>query len=79
MNKIQGIYKITNLINGKCYIGKSEDIEYRKKIHFRELEITSTPSDFFERHQYSSNIWTSKTFDLKLFPDVLTNFLLQGG
>ena len=38
MNKIQGIYKITNLINGKCYIGKSEDIEFRKKVHFRELE-----------------------------------------
>lgn len=37
MNKTQGIYKITNLINGKCYIGKSEDIEYRKKVHFREL------------------------------------------
>ena len=37
MNKIQGIYKITNLINGKCYIGKSEDIEFRKKVHFREL------------------------------------------
>ena len=37
MDKIQGIYKITNLINGKCYIGKSEDIEFRKKVHFREL------------------------------------------
>lgn len=37
MDKIQGIYKITNLINGKCYIGKSEDIDYRKKKHFKEL------------------------------------------
>ena len=39
MDKIQGIYKITNLINGKCYIGKSEDIEFRKKVHFRENHI----------------------------------------
>lgn len=38
MNKIKGIYKITNLINGKCYIGKSEDIEHRKKVHYKELK-----------------------------------------
>ena len=51
---------------------------FKRRKQFKELEITSTPSDFSERHQYSSNIWTSKTFDLKLFPDVLTKFLLQG-
>lgn len=28
-----GIYKITNLINGKCYIGKSIDIEKRFQKH----------------------------------------------
>ena len=51
---------------------------FKRRKQFKELEITSTPSDFFERHQYSFIIWTSKTFDLRLFPDVLTNFLLQG-
>lgn len=37
-----GIYKITNLINGKCYIGKSLDVEKRLKEH-RELSPKSRP------------------------------------
>lgn len=48
MNKTQGIYKITNLINGKCYIGKSEDIEYRKKIHFKELDERKHHSSYLQ-------------------------------
>lgn len=32
-NKISGIYKITNKINGKCYIGQSNDIKRRWKEH----------------------------------------------
>jgi len=31
----QGIYKITNLINYKCYVGKTNNFERRKKDHFR--------------------------------------------
>ena len=31
MTKICGIYKITNKINGKCYIGQSNDIHRRWK------------------------------------------------
>jgi group I intron endonuclease len=31
-----GIYKITNLINGKIYIGKSTDIDRRWKEHIRD-------------------------------------------
>lgn len=48
MKKIQGIYKITNLINGKCYIGKSEDIKYREKMHFRELEERKHHSSYLQ-------------------------------
>lgn len=33
MIKIQGIYKITNKLNGKVYIGQSNDIERRLKEH----------------------------------------------
>lgn len=31
-----GIYKITNRINGRCYIGQSSDIEYRFAEHKRQ-------------------------------------------
>ena len=36
--KICGIYKITNIINNKCYIGQSVDIENRWKAHLRAVE-----------------------------------------
>lgn len=36
-SKICGIYKITNLINGKFYIGSSNDIHRRWKEHINEL------------------------------------------
>jgi group I intron endonuclease len=32
-----GIYKITNIINGKCYIGSAINIENRWKTHLRDL------------------------------------------
>ena len=31
-----GIYKITNLVNGKIYIGQSKDIERRLKERYGE-------------------------------------------
>lgn len=33
-----GIYKITNMINGKIYIGQSKSLNKRKSDHFRALE-----------------------------------------
>ena len=36
--KTSGVYKITNLVNGKCYVGSSKDAESRIKEHFRNLE-----------------------------------------
>ena len=35
MEHIIGIYRITNLINGKVYIGSSSNIEDRKEYHYR--------------------------------------------
>ena len=34
--KVSGIYRITNLINNKFYIGQSRDVEYRIKQHLLE-------------------------------------------
>ena len=33
LNDMIGIYKVTNLINGKCYIGQSRNVENRLKDH----------------------------------------------
>lgn len=37
-NQNAGIYIIKNKVNGKCYIGKSLDIDRRKYNHFLQLE-----------------------------------------
>ena len=38
MSKVMtGIYKITNMVNGKVYIGQAKDIEKRWKEHKREF------------------------------------------
>ena len=34
---MRGIYKITNIINNKCYIGKSEDLAARIRRHYNSL------------------------------------------
>lgn len=36
----QGIYKITNLINGQCYIGKTNNFKRRENDHFKLAIIT---------------------------------------
>lgn len=41
--KISGIYKITNLINGKCYIGKSNNIKLRWYDHKRKINDYDYP------------------------------------
>lgn len=34
---MSGIYKITNLLNGKAYVGQSHNIYSRRKQHFTAL------------------------------------------
>lgn len=43
MNQVCGIYKITNLINGKCYIGQSINISSRWKQHTQSLDKVNNP------------------------------------
>lgn len=44
-----GIYKITNEINGDCYIGSSKDIEKRWKQH---LYLSQKQGKHYEYHLY---------------------------
>ena len=43
---MQGIYKITNIINGNAYIGKSINIENRFKEHERRALFADTSKEF---------------------------------
>ena len=43
---MQGIYKITNIINGNAYIGKSINIENRFKEHKRRALFADTSKEF---------------------------------
>lgn len=44
-----GIYKITNTINGDCYIGSSKDIEHRWKQH---LYLSQKQGKHYKYHLY---------------------------
>lgn len=46
---MQGIYKITNQINQKSYIGKSKDIEERWKYHLRPSSWEQEPNKLLYR------------------------------
>jgi hypothetical protein len=41
---LQGIYKITNKVNGHCYVGQSIDIDNRIKSHIVTIDNTNAPS-----------------------------------
>lgn len=41
---MQGIYRITNIVNGKCYIGKSKNIDERWYNHVYELNHNTHPN-----------------------------------
>ena len=44
-----GIYKLTNLINGKFYIGKSLDVESRKYSHYYTLRRNKHGNAYLQR------------------------------
>lgn len=48
MEKICGIYKITNLVTKDCYIGSSINIEKRKREHFNSLRRGKNNSIFLQ-------------------------------
>lgn len=51
-NKKTGIYKITSLIDGRCYIGQAIDVKERWREHMKAgLGIDATGSKFYETMQ----------------------------
>lgn len=49
MDKISGIYKITNIVNNKIYIGQSKDISCRWKDHLRRLRSGKHDNDHLQK------------------------------
>lgn len=51
-NKVCGIYKITNKVNNKIYIGSSKNIHKRWKNHIKEL-ITNKHANIYLQHDWN--------------------------
>lgn len=50
-----GIYKITNLLNGKVYIGQSENVWTRRKQHFVALRHKCHPNTSMQKDWNRNN------------------------
>src|SRR5574343_389768 len=60
IGKISGIYKIVNKVNGKHYVGSSNDIICRWKGHLNNLEKSKHDNKYL---QYSYNKYGRDNFD----------------
>lgn len=64
---MRGIYKITNTINNKCYIGKSEDLAKRLKYHTDTLVRGSNKN---KHMQNAYNMYGPGTFTVEILEDL---------
>jgi len=71
----QGIYKITNLINGKFYIGSTVDLDKRWKNHKRALNKEVHHSSLL---QYDWNFYGKDVFVFEIIEEVLNKSFLIG-
>lgn len=63
-----GIYKITNKINGKCYIGQSNDIERRWKEHKNSFS-NSNASDYESKKNRAFRKYGIENFDFQVLEE----------
>ena len=53
-----GIYKITNILNGKCYIGRSTSVRKRLTDHIKSAIGISTIADqYIHQVMRKENLW----------------------
>lgn len=70
--KLCGIYQITNLIDGKCYYGQSDDIRRRFRDHYQHLMKGNHDN---QRLQHAFNKHGSDAFEMKVFELLTVNEL----
>lgn len=69
-----GIYKITNLINDKCYIGQTNNIKKRHREHFTSLRL----NNHFNIHlQRAWNKYGEENFEFSILEEVSDLSLLN--
>lgn len=71
-----GVYKITNIVNGKFYIGSSKDLVRRKKDHFRLLKKGNNHSIVLQRayNKYGADAFT---FEILAHCPIEYQFILE--
>jgi len=52
---LSGIYKITNQLNGKCYVGQSKNVYEREAEHFTALRRKRHPNKQMQKDWNKSN------------------------
>lgn len=65
-----GIYKITNTLTGRCYIGSSITIKDRLKNHYRELTANRHKNSKFQRawNKYGKEVFKFEVLEYLKFP-----------
>jgi group I intron endonuclease len=66
LQKVSGIYKIINKVNGKYYVGSSKNIFERWNIHLRDLNKGNHHSDYLQRswNKYKSDKFVFEIVEL---------------
>jgi group I intron endonuclease len=64
------VYKITNLVNGKIYVGKTSDVDKRLSRHFKIAE--SKEEKAYQYLHRSINKYGSNNFVIEVLEDKLT-------
>ena len=69
-----GIYQIRNTVNGKLYIGSSQDIKFRWQCHVNDLRGRGHHSSYLQR---SWNKYGKKCFEFEVLEYVAIESLIQ--
>ena len=75
--KIRGIYKLTNTINGKVYVGSSNDILKRFRDHKRALKSNTHHSEHLQRAVNKYGISKFKTDIIRIVTKEENIFLIE--
>lgn len=72
--KQSGIYTITNIENGKYYLGRAVDFEERKQRHLRDLRRNKHYNSYLQR---AFNLYGESSFVFKIIENVEPNSLKE--